>query len=71
MKQKIYIYNENTKTLHIDSCCSMSSKIGSELFETEDDVISAKGKYYIMCKICEQEREKILQKAIKDKLNTK
>lgn len=65
MNDKIYIYNTLTKTLHIKNFCSMSSEVGNELFETEMDVIKAKGKDFIMCKNCESQKEKVLQAAVK------
>ena len=43
----------------------MSSEVGNELFETEMDVIKAKGKDFIMCKNCESQKEKVLQAAVK------
>ena len=64
MNDKIYIYNTLTKTLHIKNFCSMSSVVGNELFETEMDVIKAKGKDFIMCKNCESKKEKVLHAAV-------
>lgn len=64
MSEKIHIYNTLTKTLHIKNFCSMSSEVGNELFETETDVIKAKGKDFIMCKNCECKKEKVLQSAV-------
>ena len=66
MKEKIYIYNTLTKTLHIKNLCRMGKAVGNELFETEMDVIKAKGKDFIMCKSCENKKEEILQKAVKN-----
>ncbi len=65
MREKIYIYNTLTKTLHIKGFCSNGSEVGNELFETEDEVIKAKGKGFIMCKTCEEKKEKVLQQAVK------
>lgn len=65
LEEKIYIYNVLTKTLHIKNFCSMGSEVGNELFTTEEDVIKAKGKGFIMCKKCEEKKEQILQEAVK------
>ncbi len=66
MAESIYIYNKLTKTLHIKNFCSIGSEVDNELFETEIDVIKAKGKKIIMCELCEKKKEQILQKAVKN-----
>lgn len=66
MVEKIYIYNKLTKTLHIKNFCSAGSEVDNELFETEMDVIRAKGKNFIMCELCEKKKEQILQIAVKN-----
>lgn len=68
MAENIYIYNKLTKTLHIKNFCSIGSEVGNEVFETEMDVIKAKGKNFIMCELCERKKEQILQKAVKNSI---
>ena len=61
MGEKIYVYNKLTNTLHIKDFCSNSNPVEKELYETENDVIKAKGKYVKMCEICERKKESVLQ----------
>lgn len=58
MGEKIYVFNKLTNTLHIKDFCTNGSTVDKELFETENDVIEVKEKFFSMCKACESKKRK-------------
>lgn len=67
MFEKIYYFNKGTKTLHIKGLCRNSTCYDCIFYTTEQEAIQDNGRYIHMCVECEKEREKIIQKALKEK----
>ncbi len=64
--EKIYYFNEHSKTLHIKGFCKNAGGCDCKRYYTEQDAIRANGKHIHMCIECEIEKEKIIQKAVKN-----
>ena len=58
---KLYLYNENTHTLHIRDCCSNAKPAGLLEFSCEDDALKYAGRSLGICKVCAEKRDQILQ----------
>ena len=65
MFEKIYYFNIGTKTLHIKGLCKNSIGSDYKTYATEQEAIQDNGRYIHMCVECENEREKIIQNALK------
>lgn len=66
MKEKIYYFNEGSKTLHIKGLCKNSGGYGCKSYSTEQQAIQDNGKHIHMCIECEEKKEEILQNAVKN-----
>lgn len=66
---KIYVLNNGSKVLHIKGFCSNSYPSSSSTTEyvTEQEAICANGLFIHMCKNCQEQKEKILRKAIRER----
>ena len=62
---KLYIYNTNTHTLHIEGCCPHALRTAAKLpnimyFNSEDEALAYDGRAVGLCKLCQKKREKQL-----------
>lgn len=57
----MYIYNATTNRLHIQGLCPHTAKGGSGLFISEEEVVTAIGHPYVMCKLCQRKRDELLR----------
>lgn len=62
----MYCYNPRTNKLHLSNCRYIKNN-GTDFkqYGTENDVNIDIGQEYVCCKICKEEREKIISKATK------
>mgnify|MGYP004640978965 CR=1 FL=1 len=66
---KIYVLNNSSKVLHIKGFCSNSySGFPSIEYVTEQEAICANGRFIRMCKNCQEKKEGILQKAVRERI---
>lgn len=62
----MYCYNPRTNKLHLSNCRYVKNNDTSfKQYETESDMNSDICHEYVWCKICKEEREKIISKATK------
>ena len=66
MFEKIYCLNKGTKTLHIKGLCKNSVGLDYETYATEQEAIQDNGRYIHMCVECENGKEEIIRKALKN-----
>ena len=57
----MYLYNKNTNRLHIQGFCHHTAKGGSGQFMSEEEVLTAIGHPFVMCKHCQREKDKLLR----------
>ena len=63
----IYLYNKGTNRLHIQGLCHYSGTGGGlQKFDSEEDAIKAIGQPFVICKICQERRDKMLLKKGED-----
>lgn len=67
MSEKIYFFNKDSKTLHIKGLCKNSVNRYYKIYETEQEAIQENGRYIHMCMKCENEKEKIIHDALKNR----
>ena len=65
MKDKIYLFNKGTKTLHIKGFCKNSDPYERIEYYTEQDAVKDNGRFIHMCEECEKEKEKIIYNEVK------
>lgn len=67
---KIYVLNNGSKVLHIKGFCSnsYSSFPSTTGYVTEQEAICANGRFIHMCKNCQEKKERILQKAVRERI---
>ena len=60
---KNYLYNPNTHTIHIKGYCHHTKVkcLPYIAFATEDDVLAYDGRSAGMCKLCQNNRDKIME----------
>lgn len=59
MGKEVFLYNTNTRTLHIEGYCQhASTRMGYLIFASEDDALAYDGRAVGMCKLCMKKREK-------------
>lgn len=61
----MYILNKKTGTLHIENMCHYLKPYNFKLFNTEQEAKEYAGKHIKMCKVCEKNKEALLQKTNK------
>ncbi len=62
----MYCYNPRTNKLHLSNCRYVKNNgINFKQYKTENDMNNDIGQDYVWCKICKEEREKIISKATK------
>lgn len=66
--EKIYCFNNGTKTLHIKGFCKNSDPFDRREYCTEQDAIKENGKFIHMCEECEKEKEKIIHNEVKGRI---
>ena len=64
--EKVYIYNTDTHTLHIEGFCRYAPKgikysDNYKRFNDEDEVLAFDGRTVSICKICMHKRDKIIK----------
>ena len=61
----MYLYNPKRHTLHIKDYCphAKGENVRYMQFENEDAVLAYDGRAVSLCKLCQKEREKRLEKA--------
>ena len=65
--KKLYLYNTNTHTLHINNFCKDAKGVGLIEFDSENSAIKYYGRSLRMCEKCTEKREEILRVYIKQK----
>lgn len=68
-KEKIYYFNEGSKTLHIKGFCKNSVSTEFKTYYTEQEAIQDNGRHIHMCVECEEKKEKCLQQAVETLTN--
>lgn len=63
MAKEMYLYNTNTHTLHIRGYCQHAKGILPNYisFCSEDDVLAHYGRSVSFCKLCQKERDKMME----------
>lgn len=66
---KIYVLNNGSKVLHIKGFCRNSYPSSSSTTEyvTEQEAICSNGPFMHMCKNCQEQKEMILQEAVRER----
>jgi len=58
----LYLYNGGTGKLHIAGCCQYAGRGGGlQKFNSEEEALSTLGHPFIMCKICQKKRDKLIK----------
>lgn len=60
---KAYVYNPNTKALHITGFCKDAH--GGKSFDSEREAIRFAGRQLYFCTLCEEKREKLVREKVK------
>lgn len=62
MGKESFLYNKSTHTLHIKGYCWYTNKENSFIpFHSEDEVLAYDGRSVGFCKLCQRQREKLLE----------
>ncbi len=59
--KKLYLYNNNTNTLHINGMCRNATGVDMIGFSSENDAVKSNGRALKMCIVCMGKREEILR----------
>lgn len=59
----MYLYNKNTRTLHIKDYCQHAKGISPDYisFCSEDEAIARYGRSVSFCKLCQRKRDKMME----------
>lgn len=67
MSENFYIFNEETKSLHIKGLCPNSLPVNGRCFNTENEAVKYAGLHIHICTVCNQKRDEIIKAYIAGK----